>query len=316
MALFVMTPFILRPGVADEKGGTELSRRTFEVMPTFAEKVSEAMEEMGKPSGKRDLKEFFGEMGVSWPEGSSARFIPSIGRLDVVNTPDNLLKCEEILNWASVIPCQIEITAQFVEYDLADVDVLSKEGRVEQDALKSLWQKGKARLLYTPTVVTQSGAEGTAKGVREIIYPTEFTVTPLTSETNGTTIIYGTITEPGSFETRDVGASLQVLAEVNSDGSWINLTMTPIVVYEPEWKDYSEKSAGSKGKGDSTKIEVPFFHSQTVTTSISVKDGATVLMGGGMPSKDPTKVVYTFVTARRIGLDGKPLKTPVASPAK
>ena len=61
-------------------------------------------------------------------------------------------------------------------------------------------------------------------------------------------------------------------------------------------------------------MEMPFFHTQTVTTSISIKDGATVLLGGGMPSRDPAKVVYTFVSARRVGLDGKPLKS-VAVPA-
>jgi general secretion pathway protein D len=158
--------------------------------------------------------------------------------------------------------------------------------------------------------------EATVKGVTEVIYPTEFTVTPVGTNTNTTVTADGTITEPGSFETREVGVILQVLPEVTLDGSMINLTMTPQVVYEPEWKDYGGRFAGPKGKGEGAKMEVPFFHTQMVTTSISIKDGATVLLGGGMPAKDPAKVVYAFVTARRVGLDGKPLKSAAVPPAK
>jgi len=115
--------------------------------------------------------------------------------------------------------------------------------------------------------------------------------------------------EPSGLEVREVGVILQVMPEVTPDGSLINLTMSPQLVSEPEWKDYGAKYADSKGKEQQAKMDVPFFHAQTATTSISIKDGATLLFGGGMPSKDPTKVVYAFVTARRVGMDGK---TPAA----
>jgi len=301
---------------AAEKGGAGLVRQEFGVLPTFMERVGAAMEEMGRPKWEGEAKEFFSEVGVSWPEGSSLRHLPAMGRLIVVNTPENLARFEQVLSWLNVTRSQLEVEVQYVEFELADIDAIGKTGRVEQDALRSLWQKGRGKLLHAPKVVTQSGAEATVKGVREVIYPTEFTVAPVGTNTNTTVTAHETIVEPGAFETREAGVILQVLPEVTSDGGMINLTMTPQVVSEPEWKDYGGKYLDAKGKEQSVKMEVPFFHTQTVTTSISIKDGATVLLGGGMPSRDPTKVVYAFVSARRIGLDGKPLKSAATPLAK
>jgi len=125
-------------------------------------------------------------MGVSWPEGSSVRHIPSVGKLVVVNTSDSLRNIEEILIWANVVPFQIEVEVQFVEFELADIDAIAKQGRIATDKLNALRQKGKSRLLYAPRAVTQSGSEATVKGVREVIYPTTFLVWPGGTNTNDT----------------------------------------------------------------------------------------------------------------------------------
>jgi hypothetical protein len=88
----------------------------------------------------------------------------------------------------------------------------------------------------------------------------------------------------------------------------INLTMTPEVVIEPEWVDYGYHHKFAKGQKHLPSIKQPFFHSHTVTTQISLYDGATVIVGGGMNSRDNTKVVYAFMSARVVDPGGKPIR--------
>ena len=201
---------------------------------------------------------------------------------------------------------------QFIEYRMTDIDAGGKNGRITADVLSSLRRTGKARLLYAPKVLTNSGEQATVKAVREVIYPTQFAVWGGNTNTNMVATASAPSVEPGGFETREAGVLLTVLPEMADGGSMICLTLTPGVVDEPDWKDYGGKYVDAKGKEQEAKMEMPFFHTQSLTTSISVKDGATVLLGGGMPCKDPAKVVYAFVTARRVGLDGTPLRAPPA----
>ncbi len=147
--------------------------------------------------------------------------------------------------------------------------------------LHAIEQKGNADLLSAPKVTTKSGAEATIKVVTEYIYPTEFTVTPITATTAaGVAAVAGGIVEPGAFETREVGVILSVMPEVSPEGQMINLTMTPEVVTEPIWRNYGSVYTDASGNTQTLNMEQPFFHTRTVTTQISIYNGATVVMGG------------------------------------
>ena len=251
-----------------------------------------------------DLKTFFADMGVAWPEGSSIRRMPSIGRLVVKNTPENLARFEEVLATLNLPPNQIEIEVQFVEFNMEDIDALSRQGMITVEGLQALRQQGKFRLIAAPKVVTQAGQEATVKSVTEYIYPTQFTVEPATlSNTNSAANAAGGFVEPSSFETREVGSILSVMPQVTPGRQWLILTLAPEHVCEPTWKDYGNKTGNASGP-----MEQPFFHTYSFTTQIIIKDGATVLAGGGMNSRDGKKMVYAFLSARMIDLDGRPLK--------
>jgi len=357
----------------------ELITKMYDVLPTLIEKINAtkgdlaasaaagggdftAMESGTLATEKSDLKEFFAEFGVKWPEGSKIKHMPSIAKLNIVNTADNIAIFEGALNALNVVPSQIEIEARFVEVKQSDFNSLGFEWLLNADwniaqkkgqeklplsqrqlikmngnagtggftagnrfaadanvsqqymtfydasvgsvvsgntvadslvtltsvltdpqlsmVLHALEQKGNADVLSAPKVTTQSGAEATIKVVTEFIYPTEYTVTPITgTDNNGNNTILGGIVEPASFETREVGVILQVLPEVTSDGSMINLTMTPQVVSDPVWHDYgSTYTTGTQTQR--LKMEMPFFHTRMVTTAISIYNGATVVMGG------------------------------------
>lgn len=355
--------------------------RMYDVLPSFIQRVGEIGTELGGAGGRRGggggdfvelsgqsiggerpIKEFFEEMGVKWPEGSSIKYISAIGKLVVANTADNLTVFEQILSVLNVVPNQIEIEARFVEVSQTDLDSLGFEWmltdnweiahnknsinaplgarqRIEMKAnapggftkgnrfspdispstgiqgiqddlltvagvltnpeltfvLHALQQKGNTDLLSAPKVTTQSGQEATIKVVTEYIYPTDFTVTPVTATAaggSGTAQIVGGIVEPSSFETREVGVILTVLPEVSTEGQMITLTMTPEVVEEPEWRNFGTTFTDPQGVTQQLNMEQPFFHTRSVSTSISIYNGATVVMGG-------------MITENRVGVDDK-----------
>jgi type II secretory pathway component GspD/PulD (secretin) len=307
--------------------------RTFDVLPSVNERISAAAQEGGHTIERgaailsqseedmrererrdwNDWKEFFQTMGVKWPEGSSLKYIPSIGKIVVTNTEENMRKFEEVLSTLNVIPYQVEVEAQFVEYKRADIDALAKQGGVTQPALMNLWQKGQAELLYAPKVVTQSGQEATAKGVIEVIYPTELgfdSDTGSATNANVSTNSGSSAVTPGGFETREVGVILKVMPEVSVEGTVITLQLTPEIVEEPIWKTYKGAFVDKDGKQQQVEIEEPFFFTQSFCTSISVKSGKTIMAGGGMMKQTKDKMVYCFVTAWLVDLEGKPIKTP------
>ncbi|MBT3194634.1 MAG: hypothetical protein HN341_18975 [Verrucomicrobia bacterium] len=74
-----------------------------------------------------DLKAFFTEMGVEWPDRSSIKFVRGLGKLVVANTLENLTVFEKVLSILNVVPYQIEIEARFVEVAQTDVDSLGLE---------------------------------------------------------------------------------------------------------------------------------------------------------------------------------------------
>lgn len=146
--------------------------------------------------------------------------------------------------------------------------------------LHMLEQQGNTDLLSAPKVTTQSGTEATIKVVTEYIYPTDFNVTPITgTDANGNSVVVGGVVEPSGFQTREVGVILQVLPEVSAEGL-INLTMSPEVVSEPVWKNYGSVYTAPDGSQQQLTMEQPFFHTRTISTSISIYNDATVVMGG------------------------------------
>jgi len=159
--------------------------------------------------------------------------------------------------------------------------------------LHMLSQRSDSDLLSAPKVVTKSGQEAVMKVVTEYIYPTEFEVT-MSQQGNTGGISDGSsgdplaIVEPQNFEMREVGVILQVVPEVSAEGQMINLLLNPQVVSEPVWKNYGTKVPKtvpfgvleSKVEYIELPMEQPFFPVRSVSTQLSIYNGATVVMGG------------------------------------
>src|SRR5207248_4564861 len=98
-----------------------------------------------------------------------------------------------------------------------------------------------------------------------------------------------TPTTPTAFETRNTGVLLEVEPVVGPDGVTIDLNLVPQVVEFEGFINYGSpiRTFSTNALGMSTDhvitdnvINQPIFSSRKVTTSVSVWDGQTVVLGG------------------------------------
>ncbi|MEA3188147.1 MAG: ral secretion pathway protein [Chthoniobacter sp.] len=181
-----------------------------------------------------------------------------------------------------------------------------------QLVIRALNQKKGVDLLSAPRVTTKSGQRAVIEIIREFRYPTEFdppqipqnfgsqsfSNNPLTGASGGSTGAFPvTPTTPTAFETRNTGVTLEVEPTVGPDGYTIDLNLVPQVVefegfinYGSPIKTISPLTALSTVTSTASPsvtltdnvINQPIFSTRKVTTSVSIWDGQTVVLGGLM----------------------------------
>ena len=172
-----------------------------------------------------------------------------------------------------------------------------------QAVVRALNQKKGVDLLSAPSVTTKSGQRAVIEIIREFRYPTEFTppVVPQSLNLSGGALPVITPTTPTAFETRNTGVTLEVEPVVGPDGQTIDLNLVPQVVEFEGFVNYGSPIYGSLQAtqinafgvsipvGAPTQvlltantINQPIFSTRKVTTSVSVWDGQTVVIGGLM----------------------------------
>jgi general secretion pathway protein D len=174
-----------------------------------------------------------------------------------------------------------------------------------QVVIRALNQKKGVDLLSAPSVTTKSGQRAIIEVIRELRYPSTFSPpqVPNISSSTGTTVIGGsttvpvvvTPTTPQTWETRNTGVTLEVEPVVGEDATTIDLNLVPQVVEFEGFINYGSPinavGVNTIGGAISTSVPVlltenvinqPVFNTRKVTTSISVYDGQTVVLGGLM----------------------------------
>ncbi len=170
-----------------------------------------------------------------------------------------------------------------------------------QVVIHALNQKKGVDLLSAPRVTTKSGQRAVIEIIREFRYPTEFDPpqipqtfqsppAPLAAVAPSPSSFPVTPTTPTAFETRNTGVTLEVEPVVGPDGYTIDLNLVPQVVEFEGFINYGSPiqttstnpitGAQSVNVITSNTINQPIFSTRKVTTSVSVFDGATVMLGG------------------------------------
>ncbi len=179
-----------------------------------------------------------------------------------------------------------------------------------QVVIRALNQKKGVDLLSAPRVTAKSGQKALIEVIREFRYPTEFDPPQIPqtigSTVNGNTGVGGALgfgssqsnsfpvtpTTPTGFETRNTGVTLEVDPTIGPDGYTIDLNLVPQVVEFEGFINYGspiQTSSTNPITGLSTinvltpnTINQPIFSTRKVTTSVSILDGSTVVLGGLM----------------------------------
>ena len=179
-----------------------------------------------------------------------------------------------------------------------------------QVVIRALNQKKGVDLLSAPRVTTKSGQRAVIEVIREFRYPTQFqppqipqTVgnvsgTSVVGTSTGASSVPVTPTTPTAFETRNTGVTLEVEPVVGPDGVTIDLNLVPQVVEFEGFINYGSPilapatsflntiTGGVVSSPQSVitpnVINQPVFSARKVTTSVSVWDGQTVVLGGLM----------------------------------
>lgn len=181
-----------------------------------------------------------------------------------------------------------------------------------QVVIRALNQKKGIDLLSAPRVTTKSGQRAVIEIVREFRYPTQFQPPQIPQTFRSDTTIEEnnvapnpadltrfvpsasfpvTPTTPTAFETRNTGVTLEVEPVVGPDGITIDLNLVPQVVEFEGFINYgSPIQTTSTNALGMTRVNIltpnvinqPIFSTRKVTTSVSVWDGQTVVLGGLM----------------------------------
>ena len=178
-----------------------------------------------------------------------------------------------------------------------------------QVVIRALNQKKGIDLLSAPKITTKSGQRAVIEIVREFRYPTQFTEPKVpdiqgrgSSSSTTTTIALPVVgpSTPSNFETRNTGVTLEVEPVVGPDGVTIDLNLVPQVVEFEGFINYGSPIrtvnpallgfSPTTLLGTTTQaitltdnvINQPIFSTRKVTTSVSVWDGQTVVLGGLM----------------------------------
>ncbi len=277
----------------------ELTTRVYPVLTSMCERMSNADCGRVGDNNRQDLKAFFAQMGVNWPEGFSVSYLASIGLLRVTNTPENLDVFEQVLDDLGVRPRLVEVEVQINAFRPEDIEKLRLSGGVSVASLTELRQKGNSKTVSSATVLTKAGNEAVVKSVREVLYPSEL---DMDGSQRGSGITSGGgvgALMPCLFEMREVGMCLQVVPEIAPDnGSLINLIVNPRWVTLNGWESYqADLAAGWTHK--TLPLRQPVFGVTSFQTQVTVADGETVLLGCSS-TPDGEWVHYGTLTARRV----------------
>ena len=153
--------------------------------------------------------------------------------------------------------------------------------------MHALQEKQNAKTLSAPQITTLNNQTATMEVVDEYTYPTRYEASLVQYDINGDGDYNDAgetewINVPQDFVTRNVGIILHVKPSVGVDKKTITLALTPEVS-----EDTGTTFTYSGG------VSIPNFTTRNLSTSVMVKNGETVVLGGLI--KETSTVVKTKV---------------------
>lgn len=76
------------------------------------------------------FKDYFANLGITFPPGAKIKFVQNAMRLVVTNTPDNHRKLDEVLRQIGIETPQVSVESKFIEIEHTNVDEFGFEWRI------------------------------------------------------------------------------------------------------------------------------------------------------------------------------------------
>jgi len=268
----------------------ELVTKTYRVVPNIAECFNGSANGSTSaipPDVSASVKDFFTNVGVSFPEGALIEYRPNLNLLIAKNTIDNLNVVERIISTLNVAPVQIEIQVEQVKIqtDAAIPAPDISRGLTYTDfatiPTNRIQRHGPAR------IVTKSGANAEIK---------------MTSNIHLTPIIQGT-NDLANEATIEVGEILNATPVVGPDGFTIDLTMIWTSKKLEGWTNVIGMAHAS-----------PIISQKVVVQSVSIWTGSSrIIQIQGTDDAETAKSgerSYLIITATLVDLDGNRINKP------
>lgn len=214
------------------------------------------------------------------------------------------------------LPKMIQVQVEYVELShetLTDLlflaDPPSADATPLRKQVQELVKKGEAKVMETMILNARSGEKATAESINEFIYPTEYEPPQLpcnaiSNRANDLSLDDIKILEnlfnfatPTSFETRNLGNTLEIEPLIGGDDQYIDLRLAPDMVWhtgETVWVERKDSL------GNSIKIQMPKIYSMRIATAVTCKEGQYVLAAVQSPkdaegTTDLSRKIMVFV---------------------
>lgn len=214
------------------------------------------------------------------------------------------------------LPKMIQVQVEYVELShetLTDLlflaDPPSADATPLRKQVQELVKKGEAKVMETMILNARSGEKATAESINEFIYPTEYEPPQLpcnaiSNRANDLSLDDIKILEnlfnfatPTSFETRNLGNTLEIEPLIGGDDQYIDLRLAPDMVWhtgETVWVERKDSL------GNSIKIQMPKIYSMRIATAVTCKEGEYVLAAVQSPkdaegTTDLSRKIMVFV---------------------
>ena len=142
-----------------------------------------------------------------------------------------------------------------------------------QAVMHALQEKQNVKTLSAPRITTLNNQTATIEVIDEYIYPTRYEASLVQYDINGDGDFDDAgetewVNVPQDFVTRNVGILLHVKPSIGSDKKNITLALTPEVSEDVGTYSYSGN------------VNIPKFTTRNLSTSVMVKNGETIVLGG------------------------------------
>ncbi len=236
--------------------------------------------------------------------------------------PEPEAQARQLRNQVQNFPQQVRVQVEFIEMPhelltelLYRSDPPSADAGTLRDVVQARVKKGDATILETLVVTARSGEKASVESVSEFIYPTEYEKgsvpnsvslsiggdsQPMDGEAAAGGLELGKLATPPlptSFETRNLGATLEVEPTLGMNGDIIDLRFAPSYVWHTGNTYFMEEK---DRLGNVTKVQMPVIYTIRTTTALTLRDSqyqmpCVLTPKNGQGKGDATRKIMLFV---------------------